>query len=309
MIKVFGHKNPDTDSVCSAIVYAWYLSSKKNQEAKPFIQNDINRETEYILKNFNVEKPDMLDNLAKRDRVVIVDTNNPDELPDNIQSTEILEILDHHKLAGGLSTPQPIKITIKPIACTATIIWQIMTKESNNDIPRNIAGLMVSAILSDTLKFTSPTTTDEDKKAVKELAKIAELNIDKHADKMFAAKSDLSGMKPNDILLSDSKLFDMGSKKVRISVLETTKPENALNMKKDLVNEMKIIKKSESLHAMFFFIVDILNTEATLIVPSKHEEDIAIKAFNNSFKEDAMILPSIVSRKKQIVPAIEKVLA
>lgn len=308
MIKVFGHKSPDTDTVCSAIAYTWYLSNKKDSEAKAYIQGDINRETEFILNTFKIDKPELLDRLNEGDKIVIVDTNNPDELPDNLELVEIIEILDHHKLAGGLSTSQPISITIRPIACTATIIWQIMKQEGNNDVPQDIAGLMVSAILSDTLKFTSPTTTEEDKKAAQELAKIASIDIDKHADKMFEAKSDLSGMNSSDILLSDSKLFDMGSKKVRISVVETTKPENALKMKKKLIEEMQDIKKRESLHAMFFFIVDILKSQSTLLVPSKHEEDLAIKTFNSTFKDGIVILPGIVSRKKQIVPALEKVL-
>jgi len=309
MIKVFGHKSPDTDTVCSAIAYAWYLTNRKNIESKAYIQGSINRETEFVLNAFKVNRPDLLGKLSEADKVVIVDTNNPEELPDNLESAEILEILDHHKLAGGLSTSQPISVTIKPIACTATIIWQKMNQEGNADISKDIAGLMVSAITSDTLKFTSPTTTEEDRKAAQELAKIAGIDIDKHAKKMFESKSDLSGMNPSDILLSDSKIFDMSSKKVRISVIETTKPENALQLKGDLITQMQNIKKNETLYAMFFFIIDILKSEATLIVPSKHEESLAEKAFNSSFKDGIMILPGIVSRKKQIVPAIEKFLA
>ncbi len=308
MIKVFGHKSPDTDTVCSAIAYAWYLKNKKNKDAEAFVQGELNKETLLVLNKFKIEKPEFLDNITENDEVIVVDTNNPEELPDNINYSNLIEVIDHHKLAGGLITPKPIKITIRPIACTATIIWQQMQSENNTDIPDSIAGILFSAIISDTLKFTSPTTTDQDKKAAVQLAKIAKIDIDKHTEEMFKAKSDLSGMSPKDILLSDSKLFDMSSKKVLISVLETTKPSNAMDIKGELEKTMGEIKKEQSLDVMFFFIIDILKSEATLIVPSKIEKEITEKAFESSFKDGLMILPKVVSRKKQIVPVVEKAL-
>jgi manganese-dependent inorganic pyrophosphatase len=308
MIKVFGHKPADTDTVCSPIVYAWYLSEKKNTPAQAYILSDINRETEFVLNKFDIGKPDLLESVSAEDKVIILDTNNPDELIGNLDKAEIVEIIDHHRLAGGLTTPIPIKITVLPVACTATILRQMFKSDGNNDIPKEMAGLLVSAIISDTLKFTSPTTTDEDKQAARELAKIAKIDIDKHAEEMFEAKSNLSGMNVKEVLISDSKLFDLKGKKVRIGVLETTKPENALSMKDDLISEMKKLKDEESLDATFFFVVDILDSASDLFVPSDLEKDIAQKAYKCKIKDNQAHLDGVVSRKKQMIPNIEGVL-
>jgi manganese-dependent inorganic pyrophosphatase len=199
-------------------------------------------------------------------------------------------------------------MTLRPIACSATVIWQIMKSDGNSDIPSNMAGLLVSAILSDTLKFTSPTTTEEDKQAAEELAKIAGVEIDKHAEEMFEAKSDLSGMATKDILLSDSKIFELGNKKVRVSVLETTKPENAISMKENLLKGIDELKKKESLDLMFFFVVDIINSAADLIVQSYTEKEVAEKAFKCKVDDNQANLPGVVSRKKQIIPELERVI-
>jgi len=306
MIKIFGHKPPDTDSVCSPIVYAWYLSKKKNTPAKAYIAAEVNKETAFILKKFGAEKPEMIQKVGPEDQVIILDTNNPEELLEGVNESDIVEIIDHHKLAGGLSTEAPIKITIRPVACAATILWSMMKKEGNTDIPKEMAGLMLASILSDTLKFSSPTTTEEDKNACEELAEKASVKIDKLAEEMFDAKSDLSGMSEKDILLSDSKVFELGGKKVRISVLETTKPENALSMEKELTQGMREIKQEEKLDAALFFAVDILNTASDLLVPGELEEALAKKAFQKEFKDGRMHLEGVVSRKKQMVPNIEK---
>ncbi|MDD3647920.1 MAG: DHH family phosphoesterase, partial [Candidatus Dojkabacteria bacterium] len=128
MIKVFGHKSPDTDSICSPIVYAWYLTNKTNAEAKAFRLGNMNREAEFILNKFEFETPELLEKLEAEEKVVIIDTSNPEELPDDLENAEIVEIIDHHKL-GGLTTPAPLRMTLRPIACSATVIWQIMKSD------------------------------------------------------------------------------------------------------------------------------------------------------------------------------------
>jgi manganese-dependent inorganic pyrophosphatase len=306
MIKVFGHKPPDTDSVCSPIVYAWYLTEKKNTQAVAYIAAEVNKEIAFVLKKFGVEKPEMIQKVGNEDQVIILDTNNPEELLEGVNESDIVEIIDHHKLAGGLTTETPIKITIRPVACTATILWNMMKQEENRDIPKEMAGLLLAAILSDTLKFTSPTTTEEDKSAAEELAERANIKIDEFTEEMFEAKSDLSGMSAKDILLSDSKTFNMGGKKVRVSVLETTKAENALSMKDLLVEEMRNLKKEETLDSIFFFIVDILESASDLLVGDDSDQEIAKNAFEKDFQEGKMHLEGVVSRKKQMIPNIEK---
>ncbi len=307
-VKVLGHINPDTDATCSAIVYAWYLKEHMAMNAKPVLAGEPNREALYVLKRFNVEQPEITSELVEGEKVVLVDTNNTEELVKGYDKAEIIEIVDHHKLVGGLTTAAPIKITMRPVACIGTLLFQIFNENGVKGIPANIAGLMVSSILSDTLKFTSPTTTDDDKKAVEELAKIAGVEINELADAMFAAKSDLAGMDEKAILTMDSKIFDLGGKRLRISVLETTKPENALNLISSLKAKMTEMKAEEKLDGFFFYIIDIINSSAEVIVANDWEKEIIAKAHGVEFSGDTVTLPGVVSRKKQIVPNIEKVL-
>lgn len=304
--KVIGHKSPDTDTVCSAISYAWLLSERLGQEAQAYVAGSLNKETQYLLDRFEIPTPPLLERFTSEDHLVIVDTNNPDELLTGIDEASIEEIVDHHKLVGGLHTDHPIKVRIMPIACTATVIYEIVKESGKLDIDPKIAAIMLGSILSDTLKFTSPTTTESDKSVAYALAKIADVDIDTLAEEMFAAKSDLSGMSVSDILAMDSKVFPFGDKKARVSVLETTKPKNALSIISQLRSQMQNQKRDEKLDFSFFFIVDIILSEATLIVTNDVEKMIAENAFGAKFSGDTLDLPGIVSRKKQIIPALEK---
>lgn len=306
MIKVFGHKSPDTDATCAPISYAWYLN-QKGEPAEAFVLGELNRETKFVLESAKVTTPQLLEKLTEGEEVVIVDTNNPEELPEDISKAKIIKIIDHHKLAG-LTTDSPLDIFMKPVGCSSTLVYQRINWEGLTPT-KEIATLLLSAILSDTLKFTSPTTTDQDKKAAEELTKLAGVDIDKHAEAMFAAKSDLTGMDARDILYMDSKVFDFNGKKVRISGHETTKPQNAKAMESELVSGMEEIKKEEKLDCIFFFIVNILETSSELLVSAPAERDLAKKAFGKDFTGDYMVLPGVVSRKKQMAPALEKVVS
>lgn len=307
-LKVMGHVNPDTDSTCSPIVYAWYLSNFKGLEAKAYLAGEPNKEALYVLNKFGIEKPTIISQLSEGDKIVLIDTNNADELLPGFEKSEIVEIVDHHKLFGNLITSSPIKITMEPVACVATIIWEKIKSENQSTMPIEMAGLLLSAILSDTLKFTSPTTTAKDKTAANELAEIALVDINELSSAMFEAKSDLSGMTADDILHVDSKVFEFGDKKLRISVLETTKPANALSMIEDIKLRMNELKR-EGIDGVMLYVVDILNTSSEVIVPSEFERDIVSKAHNVEFTGQTVTLPGVVSRKKQIAPYIEKVLS
>lgn len=307
MIKVFGHGAPDTDATCSPIAFAWYLN-KKGEEASAYVSGELNKETQFVLDKFGINAPEQLPVLSEGDKVVILDTNNPEELPSNVNEAEILEIVDHHKLFGGLMTSSPVRVTMKPIACTATLVWQRIQSD-NIEVEPNIAGIMLAAILSDTLKFTSPTTTEEDKKAAKDLADISGVDVDDLATSMFNAKSDLSGMSVRDVLTVDSKVFDFNGKKVRISVIETTNPDNAKSMREEVSAEMAQTKKQENLDYMFFFIINILTTSAELLSGSEEENKLSEKAFGETFSGSYMSLPGVVSRKKQIAPKLESVIS
>lgn len=306
MITVLGHLNPDTDTTCSAIAYAWFLN-EQGQEATAVRTGELNKETQYVLTHFELPTPELLSSLSSEHQIALVDTNNPEELLPGWEQAKLVSIIDHHKLVGGLSTPEPISITIEPVACTATLILSQM--DQANVVPsKPIAGLMVSAILSDTLKFTSPTTTDVDKQAAERLAKIAGVEWQAWADELLAAKSDISDLSVSDLLMVDSKVFTLGSEKLRISVLETTNPSAVLAQQAELEAAMAGLKNDEDLTGAFLFVVDVLQSNAEVLTPSDHEKELVSKAFHTEFSGATVTLPGIVSRKKQIVPALEKAL-
>lgn len=304
-IKVFGHKAPDTDATVSAIAYAWYLNEIAETPATPFILGELNKETTYVLQRFGFDSPKVLESLSSDDSVVIVDTNNPAELFENINDANLIEIIDHHLLVGGITTPSPVSITMRPMASTASLIYTRINPEFHK-IPKELAGIMLAAILSDTLEFRSPTTTDEDKAIADELASIANVDIHELATEMFTAKSDISHLNPDGLIMMDSKVFDINGKQLRVSVIETTDPQPALSLKDDLKAEMLSHAKEHSLDDVLLFVVDILNEQATVLVATDYTKELVENSFNVTISEDIAILPGIVSRKKQIIPQLQK---
>lgn len=305
MIKVFGHLSPDTDATCSAIIWAWYLNEHTANDAQAFVLGELNSETSFVLNRFGFTTPDLLPELTPGESVVVVDTNNPQELPSNINETNILQIIDHHKLIGGLTTETPAEITIRPLACTATIQYDLITS-AGVTIPENIAGLMMSAILSDTLGFRSPTTTPHDKDVVEKLAVAIGVDHLAYASEMFTAKSDISSFTDTGLIKLDSKKYEVGDKNFRVSVLETTTPETVLARKEGIIEAIKTTVSEEGdIDDVLFFIVDILNEEATALTYSDLTKQVIASSFGVSVTEDTEVLPGIVSRKKQILPALK----
>jgi manganese-dependent inorganic pyrophosphatase len=304
MIKVFGHQSPDTDATGSAIVWAWYLSAHTSREATPFVLGPLNSETQFVLNRWNVPAPAVLEKVEAGDSVVIVDTNNPQELFLNINETSIESIIDHHKLVGGLETSGPIEITMRPLASTASVIHDLLGAHKET-IPNDIAGIMLSCILSDTLEFRSPTTTPHDKDIAEQLAKKLAIDIRTYAQEMFAAKSDISSFTDSGLVKLDSKKYAVGAKNLRISVVETTNPETVLARKQGILEAMgAIIDEESDIDDILFFIVDILKEEATVLTYSALTKEIIEKSFDVSVQSDTEILPGIVSRKKQILPVL-----
>jgi manganese-dependent inorganic pyrophosphatase len=232
--------------------------------------------------------------------VVIVDTNNPAELPANINNADIRTIIDHHKLVGGLETKGPIHMVIEPLACTATIMWKLIGKDMAQ-MPENVKGAMLTCILSDTLEFRSPTTTQEDKAIAHALAKDLGVDIPEYAAEMFAAKSDVSAFSEAELLRMDSKEYTIDGTDFRVSVLETTSPASVLDRKDALVAAMPGVAKEDSADQVLLFVIDILNEEATLLVPNDLVKTVAEKSFDAKVSGDTVVLPGIMSRKKQII--------
>ncbi|MEO0379218.1 MAG: manganese-dependent inorganic pyrophosphatase, partial [Pseudomonadota bacterium] len=231
---VFGHKSPDTDSTGSPIIWAWYLSEIKGGQAEAVLLGEPNTEAAFMLKKWDLPKPRIIDSVEADQPVVIVDTNNPAELPDAINDADITAIIDHHKLVGGLETKGPIDIRIEPLACTATIMWKMIGKDMAQ-MPKSIKGAMLSCILSDTLEFRSPTTTQEDKAIAHDLAKDLGVDLSAYASEMFEAKSDVSAFSDADLLRMDSKEYAVDGTQFRVSVLETTAPKIVLDRKDSLM--------------------------------------------------------------------------
>ncbi|WP_299778061.1 manganese-dependent inorganic pyrophosphatase [uncultured Roseobacter sp.] len=301
---VFGHKSPDTDSTGSPIIWAWYLNQIKGVTAKPVLLDEPNTEALFMLDRWSLDKPEILSDLAADTPVVIVDTNNPAELPDNINDADIQGIIDHHKLVGGLETKGPIDIRIEPLACTATIMWKMIGKDLAQ-MPTEIKGAMLSCILSDTLEFRSPTTTNEDKAVAWELAEDLGVDIKAYAAEMFAAKSDVSAFSEAELLRMDSKEYEVDGKQFRVSVLETTSPQMVLDRKDALMAAMPGVAAEDGADQVLLFVVDILDEEATLLVPNDLVKTVAEKSFDATVSGDTVVLPGIMSRKKQIIPNLK----
>ncbi len=304
-IKVFGHKSPDTDTTVCAILWAWYLNEHTGTRAVPYVLGELNKETQFVLNHWKVATPALLESVGKGDEVVVVDTNNPQELFENINDATIVAIIDHHKLVGGLKTGAPLTMTIRPLASTATVIHDLIG-ETAASIPNEMAGLMLSGILSDTLEFRSPTTTPHDKSVAEKLAKQLGINISEYASQMFAAKSDVSDYTDSGLIHIDSKKFEVGDKNIRISVVETTSPAGILARKDGIITAMKDMLKSEKdTSDILFFVVDILKEEATVFTYNEFTTTMIEKSFEVKAASDATVLPGIVSRKKQIVPVLK----
>ena len=300
MIKIFGHKAPDTDATGSAIIWSWFLETK-DLETTPYVLGTPNTEAAFVLKRWGYDTPALLEDVTADDMVVIVDTNNPAELPEHINDATIIEIIDHHMLVGGLKTKQPINVTIEPVASTATVMANMMGEELAT-APDAIKGLILSCILSDTLEFRSPTTTDVDVEIAQAIAAELDIDIASYAAEMFAAKSDISHFSEAELLRLDSKQFEVDSVKLRVSVLETTSPQTVLSRKTSLMDAMAGVASEDGVDHVLLFIVDILNEEATLLIPNDTVKQIAEKSFDTTVSGDTVVLAGIVSRKKQIIP-------
>ena len=303
-IKVLGHKSPDTDSTGSPIIWAWYLTKVKGTPAEAFLLGEPNTEAAFVLKHWELKKPTIISDVTAADTVVIVDTNNPAELPPSINEASVVGIIDHHMLVGGIKTRTPIDITIRPLACTATILHDLIGADLAK-APKAIKGAMLSCILSDTLEFRSPTTTPHDKAVAVKLAADLGVSIPDLATKLFEAKSDVSSFSDAALLRMDSKEYSVAGKELRVSVLETTAPKVVLDRKASLMASMVDVAREDGADQVLLFVVDILREEATLLVPNDLVRQMAEASFGCKVTGDTVVLPGIMSRKKQIIPALK----
>lgn len=307
MSKVFvtGHKNPDTDSICSALSYA-ALKQAQGVEAVAVRLGDVNKETQYALDYFQVEAPELIAFVEEKQAVMMVDHNEPAQSVDGLDKAELLEIVDHHRL-GGLNTANPIFVHIEPVGCTATIITKMFDCQKV-ELPKKIAGLLLSAIVSDTVLFKSPTCTEQDKAAAEKLAVIAGVNLKEYGMAMLKAGADLGDLTPAQIAKTDSKPFSFGNYKAIVAQISVMDTADILAKKAELVAAMQELCQNEGYDMSLLMVTDIMEESTELVFVGEPKQLIA-DAFGKDASGDSIYLPGVMSRKKQIVPQLTEAAA
>ncbi len=304
-VYIFGHKNPDSDSVCAAIALA-DLKNKLGVESVAAVQGDLNPESKFVLGKFGVNAPELLSSGAGK-QVILVDHSDLAQSLDDLAEAEILGIVDHHKL-GDVTTPNPLEAWIWPVGCSCTVL-KAMYDFFGVEIPKDIAGIMLCAILSDTVIFKSVTCTDKDKEACEALAKISgESDLKTLGMEMFKVKSAIEGTPARELVLRDYKDFDMSGNKVGIGQLEVVDLSLLDSVKPALVEDIKALKEEGGRHSVFLLLTDIIK-EGTEMLIASDDPSVVEKAFGAAPAGGKVWLDGVMSRKKQVVPNFEKAFA
>lgn len=302
-ILVFGHKNPDTDTICSAIAYA-KLKNKLGKDAKPVRLGELNEETRYAINYFKMDIPELIENVAGKE-VILIDHNERTQTADGFEEARVLELIDHHRIAN-FNVDEPLMVRMAPVGCTATIILK-MFKENNVIPSKEVAGLMLSAIISDTLLFKSPTCTKCDVEAGKELAEISGVNLEEYGLEMLKAGTALGGKSDSELLYMDMKIFEINDTKIGISQVNTVNENELMEKKGNLITEINRIIDKEGLKFFIFIITNILSNDSVGIVVGEGTE-LVERAFEEKISENLITLKGIVSRKKQVIPPLTKII-
>lgn len=298
---IFGHKNPDTDSICSALVYA-DLKTKLGDNVEPVRLGVISSETAFVLNYFQVKEPRLVETVGNEvNEVILVDHNERQQSANDIEQVQVVEVIDHHRIAN-FETSNPLYFRAEPVGCTTTILKK-MYKENGVDIPKEIAGLMLSAIISDTLLLKSPTCTAQDVAAAHELAEIAGVDLQAYGLEMLKAGADLSDKTIAQLLSLDAKEFQMGSAKVEIAQVNAVDVNDVLARQSELEAAISAIIAEKGLDLFVFVVTDILNNDSVALALGKATEAVE-KAYNVTLADNKALLKGVVSRKKQIVPVL-----
>lgn len=303
-VLVFGHQNPDMDTVGSAIALS-YLLNKTSKEAEAVALGTPNEETKFALNYFNLETPRVIETASNEvSEVVLVDHNEKQQSVSDIDKVSVRAVVDHHRIAN-FQTADPLYYRAEPVGCTATIILKLF-KESNVEIPREIAGVMVSAIISDTLLLKSPTCTQEDILAAEELAEIAGISLNEYGLEMLKAGTDISDKSAADILNDDAKSFPMGTDTVRIGQVNVVDVNDILVRKNDIIEIMREETRENDYSLYILLVTDIIENNSIAIVDGPAYRQFEM-AFNKPIQMNTVELEGIVSRKKQVVPPLNDI--
>lgn len=297
---VFGHKSPDTDSIASSIAMA-FLQTKLGKTAVPYRLGNISKETEFALDYFKVGAPDLLEKLEENSDVILVDHNEPAQSADGIENSNIKMVVDHHRISG-FNTADPLYYYAEPVGCTSTILYKLF-KAHSIEIPSYIAGLMVSAIISDTLLFKSPTCTTLDKVTAEALAKIAGIDLEKYGLALLKAGTDLSGFTAKELVNLDAKQVTLADKvKAKICQVNTADIDEVMVRKSEIESALLKEKDELGLDLVFFLITDIINSNSQVITFGNNE--LVEKSYSVKVENNTAFLPGVVSRKKQVIPVL-----
>ncbi|WP_223067743.1 manganese-dependent inorganic pyrophosphatase [Paenibacillus caui] len=300
-VLIFGHKNPDTDTICSAIAYA-HLKKELGVEVEAVRLGSVNGETQFALDRFETEAPRLVEAVAEEAKeVILVDHNERQQSASDIEKVRVIEVIDHHRIAN-FETSGPLYYRAEPVGCTATILKKLY-KENGIEIPANIAGLMLSAIISDSLLFKSPTCTEEDVAAARELAEIAGVDADAYGLDMLKAGADLSQKTIAELVTLDAKEFQMGGSKVEIAQVNAVDVNDVLSRQDELEAALSEIISKKGLDLFLFVVTDILNNDSVGVALGSKASAVE-KAYNVSLQDNKAVLKGVVSRKSQIVPVL-----
>lgn len=298
---IFGHKNPDTDTITSALVYA-DLKSKIGMDVEPVRLGEVNGETQYALDYFKVEAPRLVEKVAaETDTVILVDHNERQQSAEDIEEVRVLEVIDHHRIAN-FETADPLYYRAEPVGCTATILNKIY-KEKGIEVTKEMAGLMLSAIISDSLLFKSPTCTDEDVAAANELADIAGVDPQVYGLEMLKAGANMSTKSVAELVTLDAKEFSMGNAKVEVAQINVVDVNDVFGRQPEVEAAMETMIKEKGLDLFLLVVTDILENDSTALALGSKSAEVE-KAFNVTLQNNTALLKGVVSRKKQIVPVL-----
>lgn len=302
-IYIFGHKNPDTDSICSSLVseILYKKSGISNVEARRL--GNVNKETQYILDYLKIQAPELLENVEEGQEVFLVDHNEFNQSVEGIEKAKILKVTDHHRIAN-FETSEPLYYNAKPYGCTATILFEEF-KNNGIEIEKKEAILMASSIISDTLLLKSPTTTEFDKKVLEELGRIADLDIEKYGLEMLKAGTDLDDFSEEELISLDAKALEKNGSKFVIAQVNTVSIEDVMKRGESLKTAIKSKINNDGLALFVLAITDILNSNSQIIAIGERIDAVE-NGFGIELENDTAFLEGVVSRKKQLLPQIDK---
>ncbi len=302
-IYIFGHKNPDTDSICSALVKERFNRKLGYEKCVARRLGNLNKETQYVLNYLGIEAPELLEKVEEGQEVILVDHNEFNQSVEGIEKAKVIGVIDHHRIAN-FETSEPLYYNARPYGCTCTILYKEY-KQRGLEISKEEAILMASAIISDTLLLKSPTTTNHDVKALEELEKIAGIDIKEYGLEMLKAGTDLDDFSAEELINLDAKSLDKEGTKFVIAQVNTVSIDDVLKRQEEIENEMQKAIEEKGLSLFVFAITDILNSNSEIIALGE-KSNVIEPAFGKTLENNRAFLEGVVSRKKQLLPNIDK---